>query len=307
MQTVLTEASVQPKRQGAPPLREFLGANGSGKTRVVIRLPALSTGGSAQKAPPAAAEEVPFVVEEAPQIEPAPELETIFPPAAEAAPAMEMPAMIVSPPIERQPEASPPAPSTHHLPTRHSPATHAAMPSATPTQSPGMAGAGWQLICRGHAFLMQPKVWLACVLSCMGLIIVAFYLQSPAQPDTATKAERALRPAPEPAASPATQIVAPPAEMSANTAPSHGFDVNSTAGFVPPLGETATADQRSADHHSADQPSGADSIRMAADPRLGAETRYDGQATTEPAGATISEVAPLDVPEDLNQEGDRLR
>jgi hypothetical protein len=150
---------------------------------------------------------------------------------------------------------------------------------------------------------MQPKIWLACVLSCMGFIIVVFYLQPRAESDAPAQAQRVLpAPAAKPETNPTTQIVAPPAEMSSNPTDPSGLELNASAGFVPPLGESSPAEQQ-----SAAGPSGIDPIRMAADPRATSTSRYDAQGAAEPSGVRIDDVGPLDVSEDFSPEGGRLR
>lgn len=318
MQSVRSQVSGQPQHHASARARDLSNAVGPGRLRAVIRLPDLKTGNSVEEveeeASPAEAEEAVLAAEEAvipaqeavlpaeeavirpkeavlpeklpPQSEPSPEIDPPCPPAADAAPATEVPAMLTATRTE-QSQAQP-------------------APVAPKTPSPGVLGGAWQLICRGHAFLMQPKIWLACVLSCMGFIVIAFYLQPRAQPEPTTHAERALprppEPEPEPEANPATQIVAPPAEISANSPGPHGLGLNPSGGFIPPLGEAPGANQA-----NASQAPDSENIRMAADPRTGGGSRYNGQTAAEPAGARINDVAPLEVSEDLNQEGGTLR
>jgi hypothetical protein len=299
MQSVRSEVGGSPKHPASARARDFSSAVGPGRLRAVIRLPELRTGNSLiaeeSAATPAVCDETVQVVEEAlipeepgPQSEPSLEIESPCPPAADAAPATEAPAMLTA----TRPE--------------HSKAETVPEAAAPAASSPGALASAWQLICRGHAFLMQPKIWLACVLSCMGLIVIVFYLQPRAEPEPASRAERALprppEPAPEPETSPTTQIVAPPAEISANDSGPHGLGLNPSAGFIPPLGEAASADGA-----NATQNSDAETIRMAADPRLGGGSRYDGQGAAEPSGVRINNIGPLDVSEELNQEGGTLR
>ncbi len=300
MQTVPWEASAHPKRVGASAIRDLPATGSLGKTRVVIRLPELTVGSRpAPTAPDAGLLDLPQppTSEEPWQIEvketrpePAIEFAISTVPAAESASPMETPAMITAPSLPKPAETVP------------------SVQSATRAPSPGLFSVCWNLIGRGHAFLMQPKVWLACVLSCTGLIITVFYLQPKAVKDSEPQAVQAPESKPEPAAGPATQIVAPPAEISPNDAAAHGLDMHTTAGFVPPLGDASLSASSSAEQSAVSGKPAEETIRMAADPRLGADSaRYDGQISTDPTAATISEVAPLDVPEDLNPQGGTLR
>jgi hypothetical protein len=298
MQTVPWEASAHPKRVGASAIRDLPATGSFGKTRVVIRLPELTVGNRpAPTAPDAGPLDVPqppmcddpWQIEEK-NTEPAIEFAISSHLAAESASVTEAPAMITAPSLPKPAE------------------TVASIQSVARAPSPGLFSICWNLIGRGHAFLMQPKVWLACVLSCSGLIITVFYLQPKAVQDSEPQAVQARETKPEPATGPATQIVAPPAEMSPNDAAAHGLDMHTTAGFVPPLGDASLSAPRSGEQSAMSGKPDDETIRMAADPRLGADSaRYDGQISTDATAATISEVAPLDVPEDINPQGGTLR
>ena len=171
--------------------------------------------------------------------------------------------------------------------------------------APGGVAAAWGLIRKGHAFVMQPKVWLACVLGCFAVLLTVFVLTPPAEsfdsPQSAVNKPLLKQPA-EPAAE-ATRIVAPPAEIAPGADARH-FEIQSSAGYPGPLGQSPEGDRQADSTGARDE-----SVRIAADAKLGpGDSRYDGQSpATERGGAAIYDVAPLDGGDEGNSEGSSLR
>ena len=140
---------------------------------------------------------------------------------------------------------------------------------------------------------MQPKIWLACVLACIGLLLAVFCSLPPIESEEAPAATFAA-----PASAEAAEIVAPPAEPSMSPDP-RAYDLRSSSGAAPPyFGEASEA---AAGH-------GGEDVRVAAEARLGpGGVRVDNQAPAEPGGATIYEVAPLARPDSGPHEGRTFR
>src|SRR6185312_9108774 len=274
------------KRAASRPVRDLPPASVPGRSRVVIRLPdlasdkeapaeAASTAGSSTKsslaaAAPSGAEE-PTTPSLANQPSPPPTV------TGEVA----------------QPAGSAPVPS----------GSDSAAAARAETRRSGLPAlsAGWRLVRRGHAFVMQPKIWLACVLACIGLLLAVFFYLPPVESEEAPAATFEAPDSSEAAEWPpdvATQIVAPPAEPSMSPDP-RAYDLRSSSGAAPPyFGEAAEA---------AAGPGGED-VRVAAEARLGpGGMRVDSQAPAEPGGATIYEVAPLARPDSGPHEGRTFR
>ena len=140
---------------------------------------------------------------------------------------------------------------------------------------------------------MQPKIWLACVLACIGLLLAVFFYLPPIESEEAPAATFEA-----PDSSEAAEIVAPPAEPSMSPDP-RAYDLRSSSGAAPPyFGEASEA---AAGH-------GGEDVRVAAEARLGpGGVRVDNQAPAEPGGATIYEVAPLARPDSGPHEGRTFR
>lgn len=171
----------------------------------------------------------------------------------------------------------------------------------------GAVGSGfswaWRLVRQGHAFVMQPKVWLACVLGCFAVLLAAFLLTPSAEPVDSTNsaaAETPVKPAAEPAADVAARIVAPPADMSPAADARH-FEAPTSVGFTGPLGPSPEAERR--------EDAAGEALRIAAEAKLGpGGSRYDGQSpAVERGGAALYDVAPLDRSEEVSSEGSSLR
>jgi hypothetical protein len=147
---------------------------------------------------------------------------------------------------------------------------------------------------------MQPKIWLACVLACIGLLLAVFYYLPPVEPEEAPAPafeSPALHEAPALPADVATQIVAPPAETTSSPDP-HGYDLQSSAGLPSYFGEVPAAAVGSP----------GEEVRIASEAKLGpGGVRTDSQAPTEPGGATIYGVTPLSHPDSGPSEGRTLR
>lgn len=180
--------------------------------------------------------------------------------------------------------------------------TNAAKPSIAPQRSGPVlrnVNSAWGLVRQGHAFVMQPKVWLACVLCCFGVLLTVFVLLSPEEesPKPAAKASHVEK---EKQVEPATRIVAPPADLSPAADAGH-FEIQASPGYVGQLGpELATENGSEA---------AGEAVRMASDPKLGPRnSRYDGQAPgAEQGGAAIYDVTPLDRSGQSISEDGRLR
>jgi hypothetical protein len=177
-----------------------------------------------------------------------------------------------------------------------------------PIARKGAVGIGfssaWRLVRQGHAFVMQPKVWLACVLGCFAVLLAAFLsapLAEPADSPSSAAAETPAKAAEEPAADVAARIVAPPADLSP-AADSRNFEVPSSAGFGGPIGQSPDGDA------APGGPAG-EQVRIAAEAKLGpGGTRYDGQSpAVERGGAALYDVAPLDRSDEISSDGSSLR
>ncbi|HVW35990.1 MAG TPA: hypothetical protein VHB99_01755 [Pirellulales bacterium] len=161
----------------------------------------------------------------------------------------------------------------------------------------------WRLVRQGHAFVMQPKVWLACVLGCFAVLLAAFLSSPSPEPVDSTNpaaAETPVKPAAEPSADVAARIVAPPADMSP-AADSRHFEAPTSAGFAGPFGPSPEAERR--------EGAAGEELRIAAEAKLGpGGSRYDGQSpAVERGGAALYDVAPLDRSEEVPSEGSSLR
>jgi hypothetical protein len=183
--------------------------------------------------------------------------------------------------------------------------------SRTPAAHRSVAGSGlvaaWRIVRRGHAFVMQPKVWLACVLGCFAVLLAAFLSTPPAEPaDSPNPAPGAptLEAEAEPPADVAARIVAPPADMQP-AADSRHFEFQSSAGFAGPLGQSPAGE---IGEGAAGSPPD-EALRIASEAKLGpGGSRYDGQSpAVEQRGAALYDVAPLDRSDEIPSEGSSLR
>lgn len=273
------------KRAASRPVRDLPAASVPGRSRVVIRLPDLASDkdASAEAASSAGSSATSSFAAAAPS-------------GAEE-PTMPSLANQPSPPPTVANEVAPPAGS---IPVPGGTDSAAAAPHEMRRSGFFALSAAWRLVRQGHAFVMQPKIWLACVLACIGLLLAVFFYLPPVESDEAPAATFEIPALPEAAALPpdvATQIVAPPAETSSSDP--RAYDLQSSAGALPPYfgetPETATG-------------AGGEEVRVAAEARLGpGGMRGDNQAPTEPGGATINEVAPLGHPDSGPHEGRTLR
>ncbi|HUY88098.1 MAG TPA: hypothetical protein VMV10_05160 [Pirellulales bacterium] len=184
--------------------------------------------------------------------------------------------------------------------------------SAAPPQPAGgplrrNVSSAWRLVRQGHAFVMQPKIWLACVLCCFAVLLTVFVFLPPKEaedsPRPAAKTPHVKKEA-EPPAETATRIVAPPADISPAADARH-FEVQSSAGFAGPLGQAPEGENQveAAGGETGEQ------LRIASEAKLGPRSsRYDGQApAVERGGAAIYDVAPLDRSDEGIPEGGSLR
>ena len=296
------------QRAASPPLRDLPPPSLPGRPRVVIRLPAIALEAASLPAEPTS-------------VLPAPPLPAI----ADPIPSQPFGGAVLDDPVPVAPNAAEEM-TTFAIPSSHSetatptknvspdsgPATPEGAASIDAPEEPagplrhGVATA-WRLVRQGHAFVMQPKVWLACVVCCFAVLLTVFVLLPPAEPVAPPKPAAKTPPAKpkvEPPAEVAARIVAPPADL-APSADARHFEAQSSAGFAGPLDSPPAGQSRANGESSAP----GEELRIAAEAKLGpGGSRYDGQATTSPrGGAAIYDVAPLDHSDESTPEGGSLR
>lgn len=310
-------------RTAPRPVRDLPQASFPARSRMVIRLPALTSAGAAPPIEAAADSALPDALvsplaepaaSETFEWTPADDTVPIDPHAAEEMTTFALPHSpanpTLAPEIDSAPSAlasdTPPKSSTSVPPTHRAELDKIAI--APPIARKGAAGSGfssaWRLVRRGHAFVMQPKVWLACVLGCFAVLLAAFLSAPPAEPadsPSSAAAETPVKPEAEPPADVAARIVAPPADLSP-AADSRHFEVQSSAGFGGPIGQSPEGDA------APGGPTG-EQVRIAAEAKLGpGGTRYDGQSpAVERGGAALYDVAPLDRSDEISSDGSSLR
>ena len=300
MPSASSTAAREPTRSNprAAPIRDLPPASAGGRSRLVIRLPALpSEDAESSATAPLATEPTPT----APDVE----LEASFNSIPAEPNALEEMTTFVIPHSSPEPTENALPKLNRDLPPSGDQAASAASASAAAPQKSSTVFRNvfsvWGLVRQGHAFLMQPKVWLACVLGCFGVLLTVFVLLPPEEPqDSPQPAAKASHVVKEKPSEPATRIVAPPADLSPAADAGH-FEIQSSPGYVGPIGPELAAESRS-------EATG-EAVRIASDPKLGPRnSRYDGQApTAERGGAAIYDVAPLDRSDEAISEGSSLR
>ena len=317
MPSASSEAAREPNRSGkriSPPGGKRPASRTAERRQVVIRLPALPSDGAPLAIEPAAlhaANPTPHTTSDTTSEHAKPQQQAVQNDSALSDPTAPAPIAteemttfaIPNPPCEPTlPEAAPEAEVITIV------RTEPAAPSvAGKRQAPGLGGiaAAWGLIRKGHAFVMQPKVWLACVLGCFAVLLTAFVMTPPAESLDSPRPSASKPPIKQPAEAPAeaTRIVAPPAEIAPGADARH-FEIQSSAGYAGPLDQSAEGERQAESTGAHDE-----SVRIAAEAKLGpGASRYDGQSpAAERGGAAIYDVAPLDGGDEGNSEGSSLR
>lgn len=211
-------------RTAPRPLVELPPANLPGRSRVVIRLPALTSAGAAPLIEAAASSAAPDSLI-APLAEPVASETFDWAPANDSFP-VDLPAALdmttfaiphssadetLAPEIDSTPtslasDAPPPKPATSAAQASRAEHNEVAITPAAGARNAAAGGglsAAWRLVRQGHAFVMQPKVWLACVLACFAVLLGAFVSAPSAEPPdspNSAAAETPAKAAPEPTA-----------------------------------------------------------------------------------------------------------
>lgn len=304
MPSASSAAAREPNRSNprTAPVRDLPPTSEGSRSRVVIRLPALpSEETELIETAPLASESIPA----APEVDLEAPSDSI---PADPNNAEEMTTFVIHHSSPNKAEAASPNADRNPLPNREQVAP-AADPVKVSAQAPPQAGvavhrrisSAWGAVRHVHAFVMQPKIWLVCVLCCFGVLLTVFVLLPPEAPSelpqAGAKASHANRATP---AEPATRIVAPPADLSP-AADARQYEVQPSAGIAGPLGPVVATETET-------EATG-DGVRIASEAKLGPrDSRYDGQTPAgERGGAAIYDVAPLDRSDDGISEDSSLR